>query len=492
MARLTRATQKIFAGNATNNGVFGSLQAGSGQLSNDVETIQSLPAYEQGWNAATISSELLPPLEEFQGVQYANSYQLAYNYQEGIPEWDSGTTYYIGSVVKVITSTGYQIYHSLTDNNVGNQTSNQTNWELDFDSTTGYALRDLSNSTAIANCITKIPQDIKIETSDTVLTLKSGSKPYKADSSFFTVSSDVTLDIASVATEYLLVYSEDNTIEAVMPSLSFSQDTEPSYPTYLWYNTTTKEVKFKADNGNVTVCSLPIAIIYSDKTVTTFNGFGYIGSTIFSLPGVEGLIPNGRNADGSLNNTKFTMSGVSSRTYGNSETYVDANLIINSFQFSTDYLKYYNDKNLNINIIGNPSLVVNCGTASIVNGRITSFSSNNVFQAVDMSSNIDYIVGSGETNGVIWETWKSGKLTMKGYYSSSISANKGVTITFPKPFANTNYYVEALGWRTSYSDNAYPILYGANALQTTSMYMYNDGGADLELGFKWKVEGQGA
>lgn len=139
MARLTRATQKIFAGNATNNGVFGSLQAGSGQLSNDVETIQSLPAYEQGWNAATISSELLPPLEEFQGVQYANSYQLAYNYQEGIPEWDSGTTYYIGSLVKVITSTGYQLYHSLTDNNMGNATSNQSYWELDFDSSNKYA-----------------------------------------------------------------------------------------------------------------------------------------------------------------------------------------------------------------------------------------------------------------------------------------------------------------------------------------------------------------
>ena len=166
------------------------------------------------------------------------------------------------------------------------------------------------NTNQITNCITKIPQDIKIETSDTVLTLKSGSKPYKADSSFFTVSSDVTLDIASVATEYLLVYGEDNTIKAVPPSLSFSQDTEPSNSSYLWYNTTTKEVKFKADSGDIIVCSLPIAIIYSDKTIETFNGFGYIGSTIFALPGVEGLIPNGRNADGSLNNIKFTIDSL--------------------------------------------------------------------------------------------------------------------------------------------------------------------------------------
>lgn len=129
MARLTRATQKIFAGSATNNGVFGSLQAGSGQLSNDVETIQSLPAYEQGWNAATISSELLPPLEELQGVQYVNSYQLAYMFQEGIPEWDSATTYYQGSVVKVYSSSGTFLYSSITNDNIGNDpTTSTSNW----------------------------------------------------------------------------------------------------------------------------------------------------------------------------------------------------------------------------------------------------------------------------------------------------------------------------------------------------------------------------
>ena len=129
MAKLTRATQKIFAGSATNNGVFGSLQAGSGQYSNDVETIQSLPAYTQGWKSATISSELLPPLEELQGVQYVNSYQLAYMFQEGVPEWDSETTYYQGSVVKVYSSSGTFLYSSITNDNIGNDpTTSTSNW----------------------------------------------------------------------------------------------------------------------------------------------------------------------------------------------------------------------------------------------------------------------------------------------------------------------------------------------------------------------------
>lgn len=37
---------------------------------------------------------------------------------------------------------------------------------------------NLSNSTAITNCITEIPQDIKLELKDGTLTLKAGSKVY--------------------------------------------------------------------------------------------------------------------------------------------------------------------------------------------------------------------------------------------------------------------------------------------------------------------------
>jgi hypothetical protein len=65
MARLTRKHQKLFAGSATNNGVFGSLQANNPQTSNDLATLQSLPAFEEGWDSAAFSADKLPPLEEF-------------------------------------------------------------------------------------------------------------------------------------------------------------------------------------------------------------------------------------------------------------------------------------------------------------------------------------------------------------------------------------------------------------------------------------------
>lgn len=141
MARLTRKNIKVFAESASNNGVFGSLQAGNPTVTNDVESIQSLSeAWSGGWNYATLTGEKLPPLEEFQGIQYVTTYQQAYLMQEGLPEWSSAVTYFKGCLTKKVTSTGFQIYNSLTDNNTNNQLSDTANWKLVMDSSNLYAL----------------------------------------------------------------------------------------------------------------------------------------------------------------------------------------------------------------------------------------------------------------------------------------------------------------------------------------------------------------
>ena len=139
MARLTRKNIKVFAGSANNNGVFGSLQANNPTLSNDVETIQSLSAWEEGWNAATETSEELPPLEEIQAVEYVTSYEQAYLMQEGVPEWAATVTYYKGSLAKEVTTTGFRLYMSLTNDNLNNILSNTTNWKKVMDSDDLYA-----------------------------------------------------------------------------------------------------------------------------------------------------------------------------------------------------------------------------------------------------------------------------------------------------------------------------------------------------------------
>lgn len=141
MARLTRKNIKVFAGSATNNGVFGSLQANNPVQTNDVEQIQGLSAWANGWNDAVMSGEELPPLEEFQAIQYVVTYEQAYLMQEGLPEWASTVTYYKGSLVKKVTSTGFQIYSSLTDNNTNHALSDTSNWKVVMDSDDLYAMQ---------------------------------------------------------------------------------------------------------------------------------------------------------------------------------------------------------------------------------------------------------------------------------------------------------------------------------------------------------------
>lgn len=100
MARIVRNTQFVFASSATDNGQFGSAQAGTFNVTNNVATIQALSAWATGWLAATIGANDFPPLEEIQAIDYVITSQIAYLFQEGIPEWDAGTTYFDFSIVK--------------------------------------------------------------------------------------------------------------------------------------------------------------------------------------------------------------------------------------------------------------------------------------------------------------------------------------------------------------------------------------------------------
>lgn len=115
MAKLTRKRQKIFGSDATNNGVFGSAQLGTKLTSTDIDTIQSLTAWLNGWQDAVISGRL-PTLEEAQSIHYVSTYNIAYLMQEGIPEWSATTEYHIGSIVK---KTGtFEIYGSKVNDNL--------------------------------------------------------------------------------------------------------------------------------------------------------------------------------------------------------------------------------------------------------------------------------------------------------------------------------------------------------------------------------------
>lgn len=166
MARLTRQTLNVFAGSASNQGTFGSAQAGSPAVSTSPTTVQSLGAWAAGWNDATVSGQKLPTLEEYQGVQFVHSYMDAYIFQEGIPEYDAGTTYFQHSIVKKPNT--YQIYGSLIDNNIGNALTVGADWQL---------LVDLSNVPGVEvayGLTTNTSNAYSVNTSPAITTLATG------------------------------------------------------------------------------------------------------------------------------------------------------------------------------------------------------------------------------------------------------------------------------------------------------------------------------
>lgn len=130
MAKLTRIPHKVFgllADWAYQMGKFGSFKNGSPSYASDAAEVQSLPNFEEGLFASLVGDGA-PFAQDMNAALHHSSRQLGYLFQQGIAEWDSLTTYYIGSVVV----SGDTIYISTVDNNLGNipdASATQTKWQ---------------------------------------------------------------------------------------------------------------------------------------------------------------------------------------------------------------------------------------------------------------------------------------------------------------------------------------------------------------------------
>jgi len=123
---LTRKTHIPFGsgGVSTDFEQFGSKVAGNPVNTLDPAVIEALAAWTEGWAAAVVNSNQAPYLEDENAVDLAHSYHLAYLLQEGIAEYDSGTTYNLNSVVKKSGTT--EIYISLVSGQSGNALPSRT------------------------------------------------------------------------------------------------------------------------------------------------------------------------------------------------------------------------------------------------------------------------------------------------------------------------------------------------------------------------------
>lgn len=180
---------------------------------------------------------------------------------------------------------------------------------------------DKINQTHITNCITKIPQDVKVKIENNFPAVEVGSVAYMPDGfetdgttpkfTEITLSTDLTNTTTGGGELVSLCYSETGSLFAGYLT-GRSVTSFPVSPTNyaLYYNSATNELKYYNGSSWVKV-ALPFATYIRNASGTaceikeTYGYLGYIYDRVFARKGIKGLIPNGRNTDGTLKNTEF-------------------------------------------------------------------------------------------------------------------------------------------------------------------------------------------
>lgn len=130
---LARKNQKVFASapGGSQLGKIGSLAAGTPQYTTDIEAMQELSNYLTGLYGIVVAGNS-PAMQDFNSLFNLITYQLAYQFQQGIPEWQSATEYFTGSLV----ANAGVIYVSRADNNTGNAITDEDWWSVYSDTPT--------------------------------------------------------------------------------------------------------------------------------------------------------------------------------------------------------------------------------------------------------------------------------------------------------------------------------------------------------------------
>ena len=285
----------------------------------------------------------------------------------------------------------------------------------------------------ITNCLLEVPQRIKLELNDGTLTLKAGSQVivpngFEADGTtprfdYVTVANDISETSTLNTTCMVSLCTDDNTLifRLVANYQSGTQSDSSQANNSNYYYTDSNLVKDKTSSGTIRGSSLPIAIVNVSSTQITsidqvFNGMGYIGSTVWVDKGVKGLIPNGRNEDGSLRNVEFTTQNILLR---NNTERGSAYLVIvdggTSVSIAFKEVWVFDEKSNrilnggvirdNIGFYGDITL----GTG----GVITSFTPKLPFRAVDWSD-IDSVIPTGTIVAFASTTTPTGFLYCNG------------------------------------------------------------------------------
>lgn len=292
------------------------------------------------------------------------------------------------------------------------------------------------------------------------LTLKAGSRVYipngfEADEvtpkfDEVVIDSDVVVSCGNSGSRMAFLGRDGKAYDSNITYVS-SGSTAPTNTGHRWYDTANNIIK-EYINGSwqtsTNFGSLPFAILTADsnKVFTSidqvFNGFGYMGSTIFALPNVKGLIPDGWNG-AQYNNIEFETDRVMVIT-NPSNAISDLGITINQDSIARLNLNYYNydsKNNLNYNSENNEGYFSRCigvNYSRDANGRVTTFTPKTVKTTNDTVS-VGFIYKGSELvyKGRHYESWSM----------PSSPSSKGYTLS-----GNPSSYVDRLFDKSSSTD----------------------------------------
>lgn len=202
----------------------------------------------------------------------------------------------------------------------------------------------------ITNCVIKEPQNIKLNLYNGALSALEGTKIYvpngfeqdgitrKFDEVI--LSSDLALSVGGsgwVNEPHIITISSDlsENYGYAFQDL-YSGDNAPTTMSSqygLWYDTANNIIRRTVNSGATWLTSnfsLPICIAINTNGLCVgveqkFNSMGFIGNVFFALPGLIGLMPNGRNEDRTLRNTTVELTSVIIRQVGGNSGATDKN-----------------------------------------------------------------------------------------------------------------------------------------------------------------------
>lgn len=262
---------------------------------------------------------------------------------------------------------------------------------------------------AITNCLTKIPQDIKLEVSGGTLRLKAGSKMYipdgldasgRAKFQTLTLEEDAELAGFSGTQTCHVVYSpSDGILKYYQKTQSGGASASGSY--VLWYDVQNNRLHATNGSGAVSASglSLPLGTVTMKDSVLTgvdqvFNGLGYIGSTVYALPGVSGVIAAGRREDGGGINRAFTVEKVLLKT---ETSHTGRQVLALQSDVLDNYAELHYDRAGNVNLDGSGQSAEKSAVGVIYrqNGQIMRLLAKNVLTVTDRNEAADLCMPSG-------------------------------------------------------------------------------------------------